>query len=192
MAFCINCGHQLAEGAKFCFECGTKVEDGQTVIFNGNLSDNGSKFELYKEGQPYNDLNVSAYLKTNEAIESAKNYNVILMLTSKEGLKPGETQSWRYRASKLITSSVDDDELDYENDVEAIEYIGERTKLIPNIILGDYGAEHNTPIEMDNYESRVTIHSPTGENRSYTPYIVGGIVLVIMATGIVIIKRKVL
>lgn len=30
MAFCINCGHQLAEGAKFCFECGSKVGDGQT------------------------------------------------------------------------------------------------------------------------------------------------------------------
>ena len=26
MAFCSNCGHQLADGAKFCFECGTKVE----------------------------------------------------------------------------------------------------------------------------------------------------------------------
>lgn len=25
MAFCSNCGHQLADGAKFCFECGTPV-----------------------------------------------------------------------------------------------------------------------------------------------------------------------
>ena len=25
MAFCINCGQELAEGAKFCFECGTKL-----------------------------------------------------------------------------------------------------------------------------------------------------------------------
>lgn len=25
MAFCINCGHQLVDGAKFCHECGTKV-----------------------------------------------------------------------------------------------------------------------------------------------------------------------
>lgn len=25
MAFCTNCGHQLAEGANFCFECGAKV-----------------------------------------------------------------------------------------------------------------------------------------------------------------------
>lgn len=27
MAFCTNCGHQLAEGAKFCFECGAKVSN---------------------------------------------------------------------------------------------------------------------------------------------------------------------
>lgn len=26
MAFCTNCGHQLADGGKFCFECGTKVD----------------------------------------------------------------------------------------------------------------------------------------------------------------------
>lgn len=25
MAFCTNCGHQIADGAKFCFECGVKV-----------------------------------------------------------------------------------------------------------------------------------------------------------------------
>lgn len=25
MTFCSNCGHQLADGAKFCFECGAKV-----------------------------------------------------------------------------------------------------------------------------------------------------------------------
>lgn len=25
MAFCTECGHQLADGAKFCFECGAKV-----------------------------------------------------------------------------------------------------------------------------------------------------------------------
>lgn len=25
MAFCVNCGKELAEGAKFCFECGAAV-----------------------------------------------------------------------------------------------------------------------------------------------------------------------
>ena len=27
MAFCTECGHQLADGSKFCFECGTKVNE---------------------------------------------------------------------------------------------------------------------------------------------------------------------
>lgn len=31
MAFCINCGQQLVEGAKFCHSCGFKVESASTV-----------------------------------------------------------------------------------------------------------------------------------------------------------------
>ncbi len=34
MAFCANCGHQLAEGANFCFECGTKVGETEEKINN--------------------------------------------------------------------------------------------------------------------------------------------------------------
>ena len=44
MAFCTNCGHQLAEDAKFCFECGTKVEptgvpqaEQRKVVYEGKL-----------------------------------------------------------------------------------------------------------------------------------------------------------
>lgn len=44
MAFCTNCGHQLAEGAKFCFECGTQVESARIsqpgerkVVYDGEI-----------------------------------------------------------------------------------------------------------------------------------------------------------
>lgn len=44
MAFCINCGHQLADGAKFCFECGAKVNDSaaaraesRKIIYDGEI-----------------------------------------------------------------------------------------------------------------------------------------------------------
>lgn len=44
MAFCINCGQKLAEGAKFCAECGTQVEHADTpqdeqrkVVYEGDL-----------------------------------------------------------------------------------------------------------------------------------------------------------
>ena len=30
MAFCINCGQELAEGAKFCANCGKAVNDNST------------------------------------------------------------------------------------------------------------------------------------------------------------------
>ena len=44
MAFCTNCGHQLAEGAKFCFECGAKVnepvvsrQESRKVVYDGEV-----------------------------------------------------------------------------------------------------------------------------------------------------------
>lgn len=44
MAFCSNCGHQLADGAKFCFECGAKVntpetyqEEQRKTVYDGEI-----------------------------------------------------------------------------------------------------------------------------------------------------------
>ena len=44
MAFCSNCGHQLADGAKFCFECGAKVigsttdrSESRRVVYDGEI-----------------------------------------------------------------------------------------------------------------------------------------------------------
>lgn len=43
MAFCSNCGHQLAAGAKFCFECGAKVnvptsqEAQRKMVYDGEI-----------------------------------------------------------------------------------------------------------------------------------------------------------
>jgi len=44
MAFCTNCGHQLADGAKFCFECGAKVniqelsqDESRKVAYDGEI-----------------------------------------------------------------------------------------------------------------------------------------------------------
>ena len=44
MAFCTNCGHQLADGAKFCFECGVRVnaptappEEQRKTVYDGEI-----------------------------------------------------------------------------------------------------------------------------------------------------------
>jgi RNA polymerase subunit RPABC4/transcription elongation factor Spt4 len=41
MAFCTNCGHQLADGAKFCSECGARVatisQETRRSVFDGTV-----------------------------------------------------------------------------------------------------------------------------------------------------------
>ena len=41
MAFCSNCGKELAAGAKFCFECGTPVgktdETVRRTVYSGEI-----------------------------------------------------------------------------------------------------------------------------------------------------------
>ena len=44
MAFCMNCGQKLVDGAKFCFECGAKVNDSvpsngacRRIVYDGEL-----------------------------------------------------------------------------------------------------------------------------------------------------------
>ena len=65
MAFCTNCGHQLAEGAKFCFGCGAAVttsnftgngsvenadiEIGISVLLNNNNNEEFTQNEVYLE-----------------------------------------------------------------------------------------------------------------------------------------------
>lgn len=65
MAFCTNCGHQLAEGAKFCYECGSAVttsghagtataenadiEIGISVVLNNNNDQEFTQNEVHLE-----------------------------------------------------------------------------------------------------------------------------------------------
>ena len=65
MAFCINCGQELAEGAKFCFECGAAVtasnytangkvenadiEIGISVLLNNNNNEEFTQNKVYLE-----------------------------------------------------------------------------------------------------------------------------------------------
>ncbi len=43
MAFCSNCGHQLADGAKFCFECGAPVASGTAASSTGRQAEYDGK-----------------------------------------------------------------------------------------------------------------------------------------------------
>ena len=169
------------------------VEDNQQVIYNGKLENN--TIELNGKSDVFKDKSLKAedYINS-EAIETARKYNQVLVLNSNKELEPGETENWTYKGTVVL--SAKNDELEFTNDVEGIEYITGRTRLENTsgqfVIPGDYDPSSEEPKDIDTYTSNVIITSPTGENRSYTIYIIGGIVLVVLIGGIIIIKRKVL
>ena len=129
---------------------------------------------------------------SEEAIESAKKYNNILILES------NDNNEWTYKTSTLLETS---DSLEFDNHAEIIEL---ESTTIPSQKnnMGDYVPEENPNIEdnpdtkyagqTDYFSERAVIVSPTGENRNYIKYIIGTSALIILAGGILIIKRKVL
>lgn len=65
MMYCIRCGKELTEGAKFCANCGTKVQIGKMEEFQVASEDLVGKIkELIHEG------NVSRIVVKNEAGET--------------------------------------------------------------------------------------------------------------------------
>lgn len=134
---------------------------------------------------------------TEDVFKVAKTFRTVMLLTSDKALVPtkyNENESsevWEYQVSKILATS---DDLDYTNDVEEIEI---KTTPTPSeeSTPGNYDPVDSTKItnkEPDNYRSELTITSPTGADRSFEKYIIGATALIVLAGGIIIIKRKAL
>ena len=134
----------------------------------------------------------SDYLEES-VINSAKKYENILILQSKKALAPTQAEQWSYKASRVLTVS---DELEFTNEAENLEVISSSSPSEINN-LGSLNPEESieelkNSKETDFYSEQIVITSPTGENRDYTIYIIGTVVLTIVSLGIIIIKRKAL
>lgn len=95
MAFCSNCGHQLADGAKFCFECGAKVtapepkETQRKMVYDGeihkcpNCGDLMDPFEIKCDACGYELRSAKATNSVKEfesKLENAKSVNARIAL----------------------------------------------------------------------------------------------------------------
>jgi len=135
--------------------------------------------------------NELSYYLTENVITSAKKYSTILVLNSEKGIAPGNTESWEYSASKLLANS---DTLEFGNDIEVIEVeVPGTTPPSEELEPGNYDPTpdlgEEISIQLDNYKAVSTITDPTGSDRSLTYYVIGAGALIVLATGVIIIRK---
>lgn len=73
MAFCRNCGNQLADGALFCNKCGTKVAAAPQAS-------SAQPASAQPVNQQYSYDNASAYVSTNDAAAQNKGKAIISLI----------------------------------------------------------------------------------------------------------------
>ena len=105
--------------------------------------------------------------------------------------------------SKAITETMGGDELSYRNSAEIVQYSSTIGRRIYGLIPGNFDptepdGDIGTPERDKKYEKdsdtspRLSIIPPLGDPSPLIYYIIAGISLVILAAGIIIIKKKVL
>ena len=105
MAFCSNCGKELAAGAKFCFECGTPVantdETVRRTVYSGEIHKCPSCGEVLQSmtaicpacGHELNSAKLASALK--EFIDEINECDKIIAKTPKKELPKKGWKSWK-------------------------------------------------------------------------------------------------
>lgn len=120
------------------------------------------------------------------------NNKIILYTTALKDQKvlPGISKDVKLNVSKTLTTS---DEISLDNDTEILKLTKPGGSKIPPVP-GNYVPGTSTPIDTDEDRSETVIVTPsTGDNLAYVLPITLGIgLLVILGTGVILIKKKVL
>lgn len=130
-------------------------------------------------------IELSSEVLNSEGIKNKK----IFYTTVKKELEPNKSDSKEFKVSKLLSSSKD---ISLNNDAEI-------TKVVKNggsnliTTLGNYVPDSEDHEMDDGHAETVTVTPSTGENRNYLiPAMVIISAFVILGTGIIFIKKKVL
>lgn len=125
---------------------------------------------------------------SEDAYNILKKYNGIFQTDEFANMEPGQVKTVEFKASRLLSNNAED--FNFDNDIEVNTL---KNKKIEDSIPGNYVPGDSTTYEKDNDTVNIVITGPTGENRNYLPYVLLGISLfIILATGIIFIKKKVL
>ena len=122
------------------------------------------------------------------AYEALKAYNRIFQTDYFADMEPGQVKSLEMKASRILSNKVEDYSLDNDMEVNKLKEYPIRDSTPGNYIPSD-----ETTYENDNDRKYIVVTGPTGENRNYLPYILLGVSsFIILAAGVVFIKKKVL
>lgn len=134
-----------------------------------------------------------ALVKTKSAKTTQEPITQVIVTKALENkaLKPGESASVELKLSKTLSPEDEDDTLNYGNMAEILQYSNTVGRRDMDAIPGNQEPDED-PYEYDtDYTERVLITPPTGANRAYY-FVLGTVVLVILAGGIILIKKKVI
>ena len=137
------------------------------------------------------------YLKEKQGIDidfkNIYNFKSFGSLTSSKGSNVNSSSKiLNLTASKLL--STDDDDLEFINYAQIVKAVDEKLTYKDPSPISDAGTllEEIGALEMTQDSAKITITPPTGKNKSSINYIAVAIELIVLTTGIVIIKKKVI
>jgi hypothetical protein len=152
-------------------------------------TDDGTEIEVYKWETGEGNY-IEIFTEWTETIETQQktvtdaklnNKTILENANLEKALLPGESNPVKIYTSKTLANT---DEIELNNDTELAKI--ERTTTtgrIPDITNSNVYARGET----------VIITPPTGENQNYImPIIIGAIALIILGTGVIVIKKKVI
>lgn len=130
------------------------------------------------------------YFEDGVISENSKYKNQLLVAL--EELTPGSRAEFTVRISKLIPSSNVEENIGWEDYTELIAFTNKSFTPQYTSHMGSYVVDRLETSEPDNSYATITLTPPTGKNRNYIVYVMIAGALIVLAGGVVLIKKFVI
>lgn len=128
-------------------------------------------------------------------IDANKNYNGKLLIAGSNSIIPEKANKgnssvdFMLKVSKLMPSSNSNEDMGWVNYTELLAMTNKTFTPQYTSHMGSYKIEDEGTSEPDNSYAVITVTPPTGQNRNYIVYIIITGALVVLAGGVVLIKK---
>ena len=154
-------------------------------VFDASIAENNKYWDMYDETHIISDT--GKLISNDVAKDITDGHFYILKTKEKYSLKPGEDKNITLELTKVLANSED---ISLDNGVEVIVL---KNKKIENSIPGNYKPASQGPKEYDSDNAYLSVTAPTGKTDHTQEIVIISIsLLIILGTGIVFIKKKIL